>query len=77
MSQLVMTQLGTGYAIWTQLGDVLITAAWVAFVLSLIVVCALGTHLLVITGTFLANRKKGEAIQAQLASIPLPADLPR
>ncbi|MCC6920849.1 MAG: glycosyltransferase [Alphaproteobacteria bacterium] len=72
-----MTQLGTGYAIWSQLGDVLITVAWVAFVLSLIVVCALGTHLLVITGTFLANRKKGMAIEAQLAGIPLPAELPR
>lgn len=77
MSQLVMTQLGTGYAIWSQLGDFAVTLAWIAFVASLTVVCALGTHLLVITGTFLANRKKGEAVQAQLAAVPLPAELPR
>ncbi len=77
MSQLMMTQLGAGYAFWSEMGEFIAGLAWVAFAIALIGVCALGLHLLVITGTFLANRRKGEAIQAQYAGLPLPAELPR
>jgi cellulose synthase/poly-beta-1,6-N-acetylglucosamine synthase-like glycosyltransferase len=77
MTQLIMTQLGTGTALWWQVGDVLVILAWTAFVIALVGVCTLGMHLLVLTGLFLANREKGEAIQAQLAALPLPAVLPR
>lgn len=77
MSQLMLTQLGAGSAIWSQVNDVLVIVAWVAFVAALIMVCALGTHLLVLTCTFLFNRKKGLKIQAELEAAPMPADLPR
>lgn len=77
MSQLIMTQLSAGYSLWSQIGDVIVSFAWIAFVLSLTVVCALSAHLLVLTVVYLANRKKGAEIQARLAALPLPAELPR
>ncbi|BCW88278.1 hypothetical protein sos41_14170 [Alphaproteobacteria bacterium SO-S41] len=77
MSQLVMTQLSAASALWLQVNDLLVFGAWLFFVLSLVVVCALGLHLMILTGLFLANWRKGAALQAQLAALPLPADLPR
>ena len=76
MSQLMLTQLGAGSAVWSQVSDVFVFAAWIAFVGALIVVCALGTHLLVLTATFLIHRRKGLQMQAELEAAPMPADLP-
>ena len=77
MSQLIMTQLSTGSALWSQVNDLLVMAAWFCFVVSLIVVCGLGVHLLTLTAMFAMNRGKGAALQAQYAALPLPAELPR
>jgi cellulose synthase/poly-beta-1,6-N-acetylglucosamine synthase-like glycosyltransferase len=77
MSQLIMSQLSASSALWLQVNDVLVFVAWMFFVLSLIAVCALGLHLIILTVLFLANWRKGTALQAQLIALPLPAQLPR
>ena len=77
MSQLIMTQLSTGSALWSQVNDLLVLGAWCFFVLALVIVCGLGLHLLTLTAMFAANRGKGAALQAKYAALPLPAELPR
>lgn len=77
MSQLMLTQLGAGSAIWSQVNDVFVIAAWIAFVMALIVVCALGLHLLILTFAFVTNVAKGRRIEDELIAAPMPAELPR
>lgn len=77
MSQLIMTQLGAGITLWSQMSDIFVFLAWSAFVASLIVVCMLSMHLLILTVVFLIHRREGAAMTAQLDALPLPAVLPR
>ncbi len=77
MSQLMLTQMGAASSIWSQVNDVFVIAAWIAFVAALVVVCTLGMHLLVLTITFLVNKRKGARLEAELIAAPMPAVLPR
>ncbi len=77
MSQLIMTQLAAGSDFWSRMADLLVTGAWICFVAALIVICALGLHLLALTFLFLKNLRRGIAKEANLLALPLPATLPK
>lgn len=76
MTQLIFAQLGSELGLLAQIYDVLIFVSWALFVAALIVVCSLSTHLLTLACMFLWNRRTGLARQAQLLSLPMPAERP-
>ncbi len=58
MFQLTLTQIAFELGLAEMLGDAIVVVAWTAFVLALIVICSLSTHLLLICAAYLANRER-------------------